>query len=152
MSGEELRSLHSSHLQSQEKYTYFLLAAAASAIAFAVQKTADAVLTWQLCVLGVAVVCWSASFYCGCKRLQWVQVTLYANYALLQLQGGVHPEQPTHPVAVAAVADGVRSATNKNSQRAKSYGDWQFRFITLGAIMFLAWHITMILDRTSVGA
>ena len=152
MSTEGMKTLYSAHLTSQEKYVYFLLAAAASGIAFAVQKTNDAVLSWQLCVLGAAVALWGASFYCGCRRITWVQTALMANYNLLQLQAGTHPEQPDAPQLLEAAYRGVNFALDENMTKARSYATWQFRFLLSGAVLFLVWHVLSIAERSGIGA
>jgi hypothetical protein len=65
--------LFGQHRAEQSKYTYFLLAAAASGIALAVRVTADAVLHWSLVPVALSVVSWGASFYHGCVYLQITQ-------------------------------------------------------------------------------
>jgi uncharacterized protein (DUF2336 family) len=47
----------------QEKYAYFLLAAAGAAIAFAVNQTHDAKLSWAQLPLAAAVLSWGCSFF-----------------------------------------------------------------------------------------
>lgn len=91
-----IADLHKAHSQAQEKYTYFLLAAAGAAIGFAVQKTEGLPLSWWLLPVGIATVIWGASFYCGCKNLDRVSAATSANFNLLQLMQGSHPDQPPH--------------------------------------------------------
>ena len=140
MAHESLTEIWREHRTSQDKYTYFLLAAASAAIAFAVQKTDGLMLSWELAPIGLAVIAWGGSFYCGCKNLVWVQSSLFANYNLLQLRNGSHPEQPDHPVLLEAAASGIRSAIESNVQKAQVHAIWQFRLLILGALLFLAWH------------
>lgn len=141
MSSETIQELWQQHRVGQDKYTYFLLAVSASAIAFAVQKTDGLKLTPDLYLAGEAVIIWGLSFYCGCKNLVWVQTALFANYSLVQLQNGVHPKQPDHPQLVAAAIEGVRSAVTTNINNAQSHAIWQFRFLILGALLFIGWHV-----------
>lgn len=148
MNNDGIRELWLQHRFGQDKYTYFLLAVTASAIAFAVQKTGDAVFAWTLAPLGLAVLAWGGSFYCGCKNLIWVQTALMANYNLLQLKAGVHPQQPDHPELSAAAMRGTGNAMNINVDRAQSYALSQFRLAIAGAVLFLLWHIVEIYDRT----
>lgn len=136
-----LVELHKQHREGQQKYTYFLLAVAASAVAFCVQKTTGTKLTWSMLPLGLAVLSWGGSFYCGCKHVLWVQTSIFANYSLLQLQHGVHPEQPDHPQVLQAAMDGVRSAVKTNIEGAVFHGNWQFRLLIIGAVLYLVWHI-----------
>ena len=97
MADDGLIEIHRQHRSGQDKYTYFLLAITASVVAFSVQKTSGLKLVWPMLPLGFAVLFWGISFYFGCKSLIWVQTSIYANYSLLQLHKGVHPEQPDHP-------------------------------------------------------
>lgn len=126
----------------QSKYTYFLLAIAASAIALVVQRTTGRPLTWAMIPLGLAVICWGGSFFAGCRNRNYFSSTLYANAALLQVQNGTHPDVPDHPDAVVAAAQGVRKAAELNSSMANSWGHLQFRLLVLGATCFIVWHVT----------
>ena len=141
MADNELIEIHKQHRSGQDKYTYFLLAVTASAVAFSVQKTSGLKLVWPMLPLGFAVLLWGISFYFGCKNLIWVQTSIYANYSLLQLHKGVHPQQPDHPQMLAAAISGVRSALESNVKSAQFYAEWQFRLLIAGAVLFLAWHI-----------
>ena len=134
---EDLLELYKQHRTGQDKYTYFLLAAAGAAIGFAIQKTEGLVLSWWLLPVAVATLCWVVSFYFGCKNLIWVQTTIYSNYNLLQLRRGVHPEQPPHPQLVQAAISGVEEALKINVSKTQLYATWQFGSLILGAIFFI---------------
>jgi hypothetical protein len=129
------------HVAAQDKYTYFLLAAAGAAIALALQKTELLPLSWPVAICGVAVLLWGLSFYCGCRNLSWVKSCMHANSGLLQLQEGIHPEQPDHPQLVMAAISGVREALERSSNKAAFYYKWQFRLLLGGAIAYICWHI-----------
>ena len=137
----ELFELYKQHATGQEKYTYFLLAAAASALAFAIQKTDGLVISWWLLPVAAAALSWGVSFFFGCKNLIWVHTAIYANYNLLSLKRGVHPEQPPHPQLAQAAISGVEKALDSNVQAAQFYAQWQFRSLVIGGVFFLAWHI-----------
>ena len=145
---KELFELYKQHATGQEKYTYFLLAAAASALAFAVQKTADLCLSWWLLPAGAAALAWGISFYFGCRNLTWVQTAIYANYNLLSLMRGVHPEQPKTPQLAKVAISGVEKALDQNAKSAQFYADWQFRCLVIGGVFFLAWHVLEMVRRT----
>lgn len=148
MADDALIEIHRQHRTGQDKYTYFLLAVTASAVAFAVQKTAGLKITYSLIPLGAAVLLWGLSFYFGVKNLLWIQTSIYANYSLLQLQTGVHPEQPDHPQMLEAAIQGVKSALESNVNKAQFYGVWQFRLLIAGAILFVVWHVLEMVLRT----
>jgi hypothetical protein len=139
---KELFELYKQHATGQDKYTYFLLAAAASALAFAIQKTDGLMISWWLLPAAAAALSWSISFFFGCKNLIWVQTAVYANYNLLSLKRGVHPEQPPQPQLVQAAISGVEKALDSNVKNAQFYAQWQFRSLVLGGVFFLVWHIT----------
>lgn len=135
---EELRKAHA---EAQNKYTYFLLAAAGAAIGFAVQKTEGLPLSWWLLPVALATVAWAGSFYCGCKNLSWLGAAVSANHSLLQLRQGSHPQQPPHPELVDAALRGTSSALADNIGKAESYAAGPFRLLVLGAVLFIAWRV-----------
>ena len=148
MADQGVLELHKQHREGQSKYTYFLLAVAASAVAFAVQKTTAMKMSWSMLPLGLAAISWGLSFYCGCKNLLWVQTAIFANYSLLQLKSGIHPDQPPHPQLLQAAEEGVRAAIETNIKGAEFNGKWQFRLLIIGSILFLTWHVLDMALRT----
>lgn len=141
MSDQRLLEVYRARQAAEDKYAYFLLAAAASGIGFAVSQTRNEALSYSLLPLGFGVVCWAISFYCGCKHLEYVSSNLYANYNLLQLTMGEHPDLPRHPQLAKAAEEGLRAAIEKNGEMAASYARSQFRFLVTGGCAFLVWHI-----------
>jgi hypothetical protein len=148
---KELLELYKQHQTGQDKYTYFLLAAAGAAIGFAVQKTEGLKLSLWLLPVVAAILCWGSSFFFGCKNLSWVQTSIYANYSLLQLKAGVHPEQPPHPQLVPVAISGVLIALDKNVRKAQFYGLWQFRLLIAGAVFFIGWRVAEMVRLTLGG-
>ena len=148
MSADHELELYRVHRAAQEKYTYFLLAAAGAAIGFAVTQSQTAAFEWPQLPLGLAVLLWALSFFFGCRHLNYVEATLYANMDLLKVQAGMHPEVGAHPQMQAAAAEGIRSAMGTNSIRSARFADWQFRFFVLGAVFFIAWHVVGMYLRT----
>lgn len=141
MANEDLRELSTQLRVAQDKYTYFLLAAAGAAIGLAVNQTQDATLSWSQLPLAAAVLCWGISFYYGCLHLAYVTSTLYANAELLKVEKGDNPDVGKHPELMAAASEGIRQAIHSNASRANRFGHWQFRFLVAGAIFYIGWHI-----------
>jgi len=133
---------------SQDKITYFLLAAAASGIALAVNNTAGSILSYSQIPLALAVVSWGLSFYFGCQHLHYVASTLYANAALLDVLKGRHKEVGQNPHLIEAASSGIREAMESNIEIASKYGTWQFRLIVAGALFYIGWHLTEMAIRT----
>ena len=134
--------------EAQNRYTYFMLGAAGAALAFAVTQTQGETMKWSLSPLGVAVLCWGLSFFCGARQLAYVGSTLYANLALLQVEAGLHPVAGEHPQMIQAASAGIRSAIDENSERAGKYGVWQFRLLAFGALLYVVWHVLEMWLRT----
>lgn len=127
--------------EAQNRYTYFLLAAAGAAIALAVNQTQSAVVSWSQIPLAGGVLLWGISFYFGCRHLAYVNASLYANFELLRVQSGNHPEVGTHPQMMAAASQGIREAIESNSDTANKLAHWQFRCLVAGALVYIAWHV-----------
>ena len=140
-----ISDLQRQHQASQEKYTYFMVAVAGACIAYAIEKAIGVPLTLYLSLLALSVLCWSISFYCGCKCANTVQALIRANANLLSLYAGNHESQPDQPELLAAAIRGVRSAIDTNMNRAKLLNDWQFRFFVIGGVYFVGWRITEII-------
>lgn len=129
------------HRDAQEKYIYFLLAAAGAGIALIVNQTHDSKLVWSMIPLGLSVLSWALSFVFGCRYLDYVRSILYANHDLLRVESGIHPMTGTHPEAIAIASEGIRTAVEKNSDRAAVLARLQFRFLVAGASLFIVWHV-----------
>lgn len=151
MSDSELE-LFRQHRAGQDKYTYFLLAAAASGIAFAVRSTTGAILHWSLIPIGMAVFCWGLSFFHGCRYLQYIGSNLYANFHLLKVHRGQGPSGPLVLWQAQAAAEGIGEAMKENQEIAGRHYDKQFRYLISGAVLFVAWHVLGIVLRSGVPA
>lgn len=137
----DLIELSKLHAAAQNKYTYFLLAASGACIGFSVQKTEGMVLSWNLVLCGLAVFCWGLSFYCGCKNVVSQKIAMSTNIELLQLKRGIHPQQPTEFMHTQAEINATKEALESVISRGTWHYRWQFRFLVLGALLFIAWHI-----------
>jgi len=141
MADNNIHEIYRQHRTAQDKYTYFLLAAAGAAIALAVSQTKETSLSWSQLPLGIAVLCWGLSFFFGCRHLGYVSSTLFANADLLCVEHGQHPLSGNNPELMVAVSEGIRQAIESNSERANRLGHMQFRFLITGAVFYIAWHV-----------
>ena len=62
MSEEKSIELHKQLRMVQDKYTYFLLAIAAAAVAYAIKLTTDSTLSFSKIPIGIAILFWGLSF------------------------------------------------------------------------------------------
>jgi hypothetical protein len=134
--------------EGQAKYTYFLLAAAASGIALAVQRTGGEPLRWSMIPLGLSVACWGASFFAGCRNRQYYASTIHANAALIQVRKGNHPEVGLNPNNIATAVPYITKAMEDNSRVATRWAHIQFYSLIAGAVLFVAWHILTMALKT----
>ena len=124
-----LQLLHEQQTRAYERYTYFLLATAAAAIAFAVQRTDQASLQYSQLPLAGAVAFWAASFWCGIKRLNSVENVRQANMEVIKL------------ARLGQRMPGLESRMKEEIQRAHRFWESQFTFIArCGALRDLACH------------
>jgi hypothetical protein len=148
MSSDEIRQIHSQLSTSQSKHTYFLLAISASAIALSIQLTRSDSFSYSLVPLGLALVSWAASFFCGCRHIDYVHSTLYANGDYLRVTRGEHPEVGSNASMIEAASKGIASAMEYNADKANDYAVSQFRLLIGGGALFLIWHLVEMLIRT----
>jgi hypothetical protein len=140
MSEKEIEIYRASR-ESQNKYTYFLLAAAGAAIALAVNQTHGARLAWSQAPLALGVLSWALSFLFGCRHVAYVNSTLYANFGLLKVESGQHPSVGIDPQRMAIAKEGIQQAIESNSKKANRFGHWQFRLLVTGAVFYIIWHV-----------
>ena len=145
MSHEDAKELYRHHREFQNKYAYFLLAIAASGIAFAVQKSEGALLQWPLAPLALSVLSFGLSFYKGMRHLEWIGATLGASYALVQLMNG---SQPPSGEPLEEAIRRTKSDIDSIIKDAKSAMTWQLRFLFSGGVLFVVWHGLDIYLRT----
>lgn len=133
---------------SQEKYIYFLLAAAGAAITLAVHQTQGAKLVLSQIPLACAVSLWALSFFFGCRHLGYVNAILYSNSTLLEVEAGNNALAGRDPQRIAAASEGIRNAMEANAEKSSRFAELQFTSLILGAIFYLAWHIYEMWLRT----
>ena len=69
----------------QLKYDFFLMAAAAAAIALAISDTRGLPLQWSFMPLGFAILLWLLSFFTGCLRQNRVSQKMRRNQKLFAI-------------------------------------------------------------------
>ncbi|MFC4820327.1 hypothetical protein [Dokdonella ginsengisoli] len=141
MSNEAQFEVYRALRTSQDKYAYFLLAAAGASIAFAITQTRGHHISWFQVPLGLAVLCWGLSFFFGCRNIAYVNSTLYANAELIRVQNGEHPEIGRDPQRQKAACIGIRTAIESKSNVANSLSKRQFYFLIAGAVFYISWHV-----------
>ena len=125
-----------------------MIALSVTAIGFSVYKTTGLQLKWTQMPLGLAIICWGLSVFCGLNFLKYVISTLFANNAYFDIIQGRDSEIGAHPQKIEAATSGVKQAMKTNSNRASSYSKWQEKLFYSGIILFLVWHIIEMYQAT----
>ena len=76
--------------------------------------------------------------------------SLYSNLVMLRIERGAEPAVGEHPQRIAAASAGIREALKSNADQANAFGRWQFRFLILGALFYVAWHVLEMYHRVGV--
>ena len=124
MSQEQINELSKRHAEELSKYTYFLLATSATAIAYALEKLEGLKFSLSLLPVIVAVAVWSMSFYCGCKHIEILRdhMAVNANCLTNNTSGGAMHEK----------LDPLDLKAQKASRN-------QFRYIAIGGAFYVIW-------------
>lgn len=141
MSKEEIKVLHGQLTSSQNKYTYFILAFSASAIALVMKQTNTAVFSYSLIPLSVAILCWGGSFFAGCKNIHYTNSHMHANIEYLKIIQGTHPLVGNNHKSMSIAVDRISREMNINSNRANTFSIWQFRLAVYGGLSYIIWHL-----------
>lgn len=138
---EEQIEIRNQFRQQQEKFIYYLIALSVTAIGFSVYKTTGQQLKLTQIPLGMSVLCWGFSVFCGLQFLKYSISTLYANNVYFDIIQGRNPEIKNHQQKIEDATSGIKEAMNSNSTRANTYFKWQERLFYFGIILFLIWHV-----------
>jgi hypothetical protein len=128
------------HRSQQIKYRYYLIALAVACIGYSVHSTVDYTLSRVSILLGVSVIAWGVSVYCGLTFLKYSMSILYANFSLFNIRDGKDPMVGSNPEMIEIGIDAVKDAIEENQKASGGYSKWQEYLLVIGAISFLLWH------------
>lgn len=132
---------------SEQKYTYYLLAIAASAIAFALYRTQDRGVQSGMIWLLIAVLLWGISFVCGCCRFhcQHYSMTLNLRY-FLKSAGRINetPFDDSDQLSIPIILERVKKLHKTESLLFR----FQFYLLVTGSLSFIVWHVVEMVYRT----
>ena len=60
----------------------------------------------------------------------------------MKVENGIDPEIGNSPQLMQIASEGIREAMEHNSDNAVKYGRRQFRMLIVGAVFYIAWHVT----------
>lgn len=146
---EELE-IHRRLYESQEKYTYFLLAAVGACLGFALTQTNEIAISTKQIPLAIAVLMWGLSFFYGCKYLQAKQSTTYANSEYLKAENGHHPISGFDPVKIDVVLLAIEQNIHRLGTSSSRYRTAQFCLLISAVAFYVIWHILEMWERAVV--
>jgi protein-S-isoprenylcysteine O-methyltransferase Ste14 len=135
---QNLVDVHEKHWEAMEKGIGLLLAAAGSAIGFALHETADRAITPSLYVVGAAVLVWCGSFAAGVFRHRTHENALQANtVAQIAAKLGASKEE----MAV------FEARFDRQSNAGANWSAIQLWALLLGAVIYLAGHAIFLREQ-----
>jgi len=120
-----------------DKFDYFLLAAAGASIAYALNQAKGLALSWSQVCLGVAVLSWGLSFYFGCERLSFVRHSIWINIILNESLS----ETGLGPVEKMMIREEGEKAFSKVDAKGGKRSRLQYRLVIFGALSYVAWQV-----------
>jgi len=141
---EEKYNIDSYLRTARDKHTYFLLAASASAIAFAITQTKTFGVSWSQIPLAIAVILWGLSFYYGCKCARYTQVQHQESAYLQETEGAMNNMPETKEQIMEMISDSYR----KNMSLSEVSDKLQFYCLISGGVSFLVWHVIEMVLRS----
>lgn len=127
--------------QQQEKYVYYILALSVSSIGFAIYKTSGLPLKLSQIPLGLSVVSWGGSIFCGLKFMKYVISNYYANNTYIDIINGQDPVVGDNPSRINAAAEGTKIAMKTNENSASFFFKWLDILFYIGILLFIIWHV-----------
>ncbi len=137
MTGEVSVELKKALRAHDDKFDYFLLAAAGASIAYALNQAKGLALSWSQICLGVAIFSWGLSFYFGCERLSFTRQSLWVNVVL----NDALTENRWHPNDRAALRERGEEIFNKVDDKSGLRSKLQYGLVIFGALAYVAWQI-----------
>lgn len=126
---------------SQEKYIYFLLAAAASAIGFAMTQSKVEPLGFIHIPLGFAIGLWAISFVSGLRVVEYAANVTFQNQNYLAFKRELSSYQGGNAAEIMSLFKSRLNETVKQQQkRMKLYGELQNWSLLLGGLAYIVWH------------
>lgn len=132
----------------RQKYIYFILTATGACIGFAVTQSRDAHFTLIILPLGLAMISWAMSFFCGCRGLFWKPAALMQNIEAVKASAGTSEFAGSHATLQKIAYDTFHKSYNKAIRKFSLYMRLQFGLFIAGSILFLLWHVLEMWART----
>jgi hypothetical protein len=111
--------------EQQQKYVYYLIALSVTAIGFSIVSTSGKPLRLSQIPVGLAVLSWGLSVYCGLTFVKYTISNLYSNSAYFDVLLGKHPLTGAHPDKIKVGSETIWEIMQENSEKGGHYSMWQ---------------------------
>ncbi|EDM46811.1 hypothetical protein [Marinobacter algicola] len=126
---------------SQERYVYFVLAASASAIGFAMTQSKTEPLNYFHAPLGLAIFLWAVSFVSGLKVVEYAVSVTFQNQNYLAFKRELHSLQAENKSElIAQFKERLDETVGKQEAKMQLYGGLQSWCLLLGGLFYIVWH------------
>jgi hypothetical protein len=138
---EEQKEIQRLFREQQQKFTYYLIALCVTAIGYSVYTTTGSPLKISMIPLGLAVISWGLSIYCGLTWLGYSLDILFAGNTYFDIIQGLDPVIGNHPKNIQYGTKILKKKMDKKSNSTGRIASWQVRLFYLGMILFIIWHV-----------
>ena len=141
MSENRILELFRQHRVSLDKYNYFMLAAAASAIAYALNRAEGRSLSPLLIPWVISLFLWGLSFFFGSHHVLMNIKLLRSNALFLQVQLGKSDLAGKHPEKIKIGSKKLREIIDKDAKKASRLGWLQIWLFITGVMAYTIWQL-----------
>lgn len=139
--GEIQQQIIKEHKERQEKFVYYLVALAVSCIGFAVYNTQDTKLQLIQIPLGLAVLSWGISVFCGIKFLETALALLHNNSCYFDVKNGQDSEIGNNPSEIKYALSIMKPILIDRANKISVLLNWQIRLLYSGIVFFIVWRV-----------
>ena len=131
--GEIKNDLARSFRQSQEKYTYYIVALNVTAIGYVSQQTYGEIFRSSYLLLMLAIVAWLFSAFKGLEFVQLTLSNLYENHRYL--------ERKEFSNVIDFEIEKIEDGMSKSDVTAGKHFKWMNFYLIIGVVMYFIWRI-----------
>lgn len=139
---KEQLELHKEFREKQEKYAYYLVALCVASIGFSITQTTGQPLKWIQIPLGISVLSWGISIFCGLRYIGMIVFSIKRNLIYLDIVQGKDEITGTNPHKIKIGVDVYREGSEKLNKKSILLYNWQERLFFSGILLFIVWRVT----------
>ena len=124
----------------QQKYVYYIIALSVTSIGFSIFQTMNEPLKNTQIPLGIAILSWGISIFCGLLFMRYIISSLYTNIEYIDIVKNTHPDV-TNNTQKDAIIKGIKQAIQSNSRKTVKLFNYQNYLFYFGVVMFIVWRI-----------